>query len=350
MRYWFPYSAVIALFLASTQAASAGQVFPKVLVVVNPLAPYANEILHGVGNAQNLLRPGQEPHSFTLAPSQARMLAEAEILITPDRSINPVLDRLASRQKKLRVIELSKLNGADPLPYAKENPWVTRVKELGKSDGDDDHDHGHDHDHDHGHEQKTLGKPLKAQPVATTDPHFWLDPERMAAIAVPLAEAIAQSAPEHKATLTANAKALASQLRDDVKPAIAELLKAKAASPYTTPKPQIPFITYHAAYGYFLQRFSITDDGAITIRPEDYMGAKTLNDLLNAATKVYIRCVIAEEDSPLVKRVAKASGAKIVILSPEQQVDENDVPPLDWVKNGYDRLLYKTAKSFSECL
>ena len=72
--------------------------------------------------------------------------------------------------------------------------------------------------------------------------------------------------------------------------------------------------------------------------------------MLNAATKVHIRCVIAEEDSPLVKRVAKAADAKIIILSPEQQVDENDVPPLDWVKNGYDRLLYKTAKSFSECL
>ena len=342
MRYWFPYSAVIALFLACTQAASAGAVFPKVLVVVNPLAPYTNEILNGVGNAQNLLRPEQEPHTFTLSPSQARMLDDAEILITPDRSINPVLDRLASRKKNLRIIELSKLQGAEPLPYADENPWVAKVKELGHDKDDDAPKDAQEH--------KTLGKPLAPAPIAKIDPHFWLDPERMAAIAEPLAEAIAESTPEHKATLVANAKTLAAHLRDDAKPAMAALMVAKPASPYTNPKPEFPFITYHAAYHYFLERFNIADDGAITIRPEDYLGAKTLDKLLSAATKVHIRCVIAEEDSPLVTRVAKASGAKIVILSPEQLVDEKDIATVGWVKNGYDRLLYKTAKTFGECL
>ncbi len=340
---------MIALFLASAQVASAGGAFPKVLVVVNPLTPYVDDVLNGVGTAESLLRPGQEPHAFVLSPNQARALDAAEILIIPDRSMNPVFDRLISRKKKLRVIELSALDGASTLPYATENPWVTRVKKLGKDDADHDHDHGHDHDHAK-QEPKTLGKPLKLDPVPTRDPHFWLDPERMAALAEPLATAIAQTAPEHRATLLNNAQSVARHLRDEVMPAMAALLKVKPPSPYVNPKPEIPFITYHAAYQYFLARFGLEDDGSITIRPEDYMGAKTLSELLDAAQKVHIRCVIAESDSPLVTRIAKASNAKIVLLGPEQLVDEADVPPHNWIKNGYDRLLYKTAKSFSDCL
>ncbi len=341
MRGYVPLLAVIALFAAASQAAFAGPVFPKVLVVVNPLAPYVDEILHGVGSTQNLLRSGQEPHTFTLSPSQARMLDEAEILITPDRSINPVLDRLASRKKKLRIIELSKLRGADPLPYADVNPWIARVKEAGHDTEDDEKPHTEHH---------TLGKPLKEAPVAKTDPHFWLDPERMAAIAEPLAKAIAESSPEHQSTLINNAKTLSDHLRREVMPAMRALLKPSQNALPSGTKPEIPFITYHAAYHYFLTRFDMADEGAVTIRPEDYMGAKTLDGLLSAATNVHIHCLIAEDDSPLVRRVAKAAEAKIVILSPEQVVSENEVPPVDWAKNGYDRLLYKTAKSFGGCL
>ena len=192
--------------------------------------------------------------------------------------------------------------------------------------------------------------PIEKPKTATIDPHFWLDPERMAAIAEPLAAALAEAAPEHRTTLLTNAKTLSVHLRGDVMPAMHALLAASQPHAPLGQKPDIPFITYHAAYHYFLSRFNMADDGTVTMRPEDYLGAKTLNDLLVAASKQHIRCLIAEDDSPLVRRVAKAAAAKIVILSPEQLVSETEVPPLDWIKNGYDRLLYKTAKSFAECL
>jgi zinc transport system substrate-binding protein len=287
--------------MAASQAAFAGPVFPKVLVVVNPLVPYVDEILHGVGNAQSLLRTGQEPHTFTLSPAQARLLAEAEILITPDRSLNPVLDRLTTRNKKLRVIELRTLSGADPLPYPPGNPWIDRVKKAGHDTEDDEKPHGEHH---------TLGKPIKRDPVAKNDPHFWLDPERMAAIAEPLAAALAEAAPEHRTALISNAKTLSTHLRRDVMPAMRALLAAPQPHAILGEKPAIPFITYHAAYHYFLTRFDMADDGAVTLRPEDYLGAKTLDDLLMAASKQPIRCLIAEDDSPLVRRVAKAASAE----------------------------------------
>lgn len=48
--------------------------------------------------------------------------------------------------------------------------------------------------------------------------------------------------------------------------------------------------------------------------------------------------------------IADNSGARIVLLSPEQLPTRKDVDALDWIGSDYDRLLYVTAKAFGECL
>jgi ABC-type Zn2+ transport system substrate-binding protein/surface adhesin len=110
------------------------------------------------------------------------------------------------------------------------------------------------------------------------------------------------------------------------------------------------FITYHAAYQYFLARFNLAHYGEITKRPEEAMGAKTIAGILSGAENLHIRCLIGEQKNVLMVNIAKSSGANIVILSPEQIPQRADVDALDWIKNDYDRVLYVTAKAFSKCL
>lgn len=344
---WIRSSAwLIAAMLTFAQASYAGTEIPKVVVSVAPLKPYVDAILKGITTAQSLTRPGQDPHNFTLSPSQGKMLDEAEILIIPDRGVSPLLTRLMKARPKVRIIELSSLAGADALPYAAENPWVARVKLKG---GEQDEFEPHDH------YRHITGKPEEKKPVAVDtgpalDPHFWLDPERMAALAAPVAQAIAQFTPSQREVLMANARTLAKHLRVDVLPPLQAMLKPSAGDDIVVTKPEIPFITYHAAYQYFLARFHIEPEGAITARPDDYLGAKTLDQLLQAAKATKIRCIIGEQDTPMVRRIAALSGARIVLLSPEQLVTGEDIPPYYWIENDYDRLLYQTAKRFSECL
>ncbi|MDX2095903.1 MAG: zinc ABC transporter substrate-binding protein [Alphaproteobacteria bacterium] len=337
MRLLFPYAATIAAMLLSAQAASAGGLFPKVVVTVAPLKPYVDEILHGHGEAKNLLRPGQDAHRFALTLQQAQMLDDADIVVVPDLAMSPFLQRLLSGRKNLRVVELSALNGAQPLPYARENPWLARAKAAGKKPHDehDAHDAHDEHEHD----------------AATgNDPHLWLDPERMAALAPPLAAAIAAHAPEARTALAANAQQLAAHLRREVIPALREMLARPAATSSAVARPEIPFLTYHAAYQYFLTRFGLTHYGEITQRPEESMGAKTMAGMLNTATTLHVRCLIGEQKNVLMTSIAKSTGARLVILSPEQTVARNAVDALDWMKNDYDRFLYATAKAFAECL
>lgn len=349
MRGWVSCAATIAVMVLTAQAASAAGLFPKVVVTVAPLKPYVDEILAGHGEAQNLLRPGQDAHSFALTLPQANMLEEADIIIVPDLQMSPFLARLIAKKKKLRVVELSALKGAYPLPYASDNPWLEAAKEAaekkaagkhGHTDAHDDAEAHDDHD-DHAHAGTGRG---------VNDPHLWLDPERMAAIAVPLAREIGTHAPEARGALVANANLLASHLRNEVSPQLAAMLAKPSNTRNAVSRPEIPFITYHAAYQYFLARFNLAHYGEITKRPEEAMGAKTIAGILSGAENLHIRCLIGEQKNVLMTNIAKSSGARIVILSPEQIPARKDVDALDWIKNDYDRLLYVTAKAFSTCL
>ena len=352
MRALMTYAAKIAAILLTAQAASAAGLFPKVVVTVAPLKPYVDEILAGHGEAQNLLRPGQDAHSFALTLPQAKMLDEADVIIVPDLAMSPFLARLLATKKKLHVVELTALKGAYPLPYASDNPWLEAAKEAAEKKAATKHGHADEHadadehdahdDHDdHDHAGADRG---------VNDPHLWLDPERMAAIAVPLAREIGTHAPEARGALVANANLLASHLRNEVTPQLAAMLSKPGSTSNAVARPEIPFITYHAAYQYFLARFNLTHYGEITKRPEEAMGAKTIASILSGAENLHIRCLIGEQKNVLMVNIAKSSSAKIVIISPEQIPPRADVDALDWIKNDYDRLLHVTAKAFSKCL
>ncbi|MEJ0009520.1 MAG: metal ABC transporter substrate-binding protein [Alphaproteobacteria bacterium] len=191
------------------------------------------------------------------------------------------------------------------------------------------------------------GKPAKD---ATTDPHLWLDPVRMAAIAEPLASRLGQASPANAVTLHYHAEQLATHLREDVDPGVRALLARRDAHAKTANLPTIPFITYHAAYQYFLARYDIAPEGFVTQVPEDYFGAHTLDKTLRGASAVPIRCIISESDSPLVKRLAAESGARIVEQNPERSYSPQETPSLPWIQNNYDRLLASVAASFAGCL
>lgn len=344
MRVNLAYAATIAAILMVSQAAFAGDVFPKVLVSVAPLKPYTDAIMQGLGESRTLLRPGQDPHNFALSPSEAQALNDADILIVPDLGMSPFLKRTVAKNPKLKVIELSALPGAEALPYPAHNPWLEQLKatakplknEKAKPKDDDDED-----------EHAAKGKD---EPAIRNDPHLWLDPERMAAVAPAVAEAIAEKAPSAKPTLANNAQLLARHLRRDVIPPLKEMLGKDVKMTNGMEQAEIPFITYHAAYQYFLGRFGLTHTGEITTRPEETMGARSMITLLDTSQKIRIRCLIGEQPGVLMSRVAEASGAKTLYLNPEQLPERKDVDTRDWIRNDYDRLLYQTAKTFAGCL
>ncbi len=336
--------------LLSAHPALAGDIFPRIVVTVAPLKPYVDEILKGEGSATNLLRPRQDPHNFAMTLPQEEMLQQADIIIVPDMEMSPFLKRQLAKNTHAQIIELSSLDGANPLPYASDNPWFDAMK-TAQSQAPKPVPHVSTPqvtDIREGSHVEEVKPAAEKKPI--TDPHLWLDPERMAAIAEPLASRIADKAPEARATLTLNARTLATHLRGEVLPAMRVMLDKHPAALDTMQRPVIPFITYHAAYQYFLARFHLTHYGEITRLPQDLRNGNTLNLMIAGAKSMHLHCLIGEQPNLLMNRIATESDAQIILLSPEELPERKDVDALDWVQNDYDRFLYATAKIFSHCL
>ena len=296
---------------------------PKVLVTVAPLKPVADAILAGITHSSVLARPGQDSHHMVLSPSQSQALAEADIIIVPDRTFSSAVNTMATRRAKkgATIISLTELRGAQALPYAQKQPW------LGA--------------------KATKAKKKERGP---SDPHLWLDPLRMAAIATPLAEAIAQKTPSLRAQLLGNAVEWKRHLSMQLDPALERILGAVETKQRYNSRPYIPFITSHSAYQYFLSRYRIEDHGSLSLVPEDVTGAASQHAVLARAGEVTIGCIIAEQETALVKRVAAASNARIVLFNPESLPGSNVGAGFDFITSDYDRLLYRTAETFAGCL
>lgn len=328
--------------MAAPQAASAGSAVPHVLVTTAPLKPLVDALLTGIGSADMLTHPGQDAHTMTLSPSQARALDSAAIIIVPDRAINPAIEMLLERREKkgVPIIALIELPGADPLFYADSQGWM----------GDDDERDKKDKKGKKDKKVEEKAEKISDDRSSFNDPHIWLDPLRMAAIATPLAEAMAKQSPQNHTALLANAQALSSHLTQEVHPAIGRMLAQRKGTPKYESRDYIPFITGHSAYQYFLSRYGIADGGALISRPEDYLGARSMHDMLARAGEISVGCLIVETPNSTVRRVAEISGATVHYLSPENLVFTETIPPTGWIQNDYDRLLYVTARTFAGCL
>lgn len=291
---------VIAATMLYVQAASAAPL--KVIAVPEPLVPYTAAILGEAGSVEPLLNKAQDPHHFALSPSQARKLAQADMLLLPDAHLNPTLTSLAARYPSLKIVTLSSLKGAQPLPYNSNNAW--------------------------------LG--LTTQKAEGHDPHLWLDPMRMAALAPALAETLDSTNP----ALARNAQALATHLTQVTTPRLQALLPKQETLP--------AFITAHDSYQYFYARMGLPHPGYIAHGTEEYSGAKTVNLMLNAAKTHRLRCIITESPSRLSTQLAEISGARIIRLSPEMLPKDQQLPA--WATQGYDGFLYHIAQQFSACL
>ena len=92
----------------------------------------------------------------------------------------------------------------------------------------------------------------------SADPHFWLDPVRMASAATLVGEKLAEADPANAETYKANAKALNEELT-----ALGDDLVMKTSNCQVT-----TFVTAHTAFGYLADRTGLTQVGISGLDPE----------------------------------------------------------------------------------
>jgi len=247
--------AVTLLFTALGTAIAA----PRVVVTVKPLHSLVAGVMAGVGEPELIIRGAGSPHTYSLKPSEARLLEGAQVVFWVGASLETFMEQpLAALGGKARIVAATRMPGIALLPGRSGGVW--------NGDGGRSGDDGHAHD------------------TATDDGHLWLDPANARVIARQAAEVLGRVDPENRARYAANADAVVTRID-----ALDAGLEGALA-----PVREIPFVVFHDAYQYFEKRYGLRSAGAITVSAERAPGARRVREIRERITGLGARCVFSE--------------------------------------------------------
>ena len=228
-------TAILAVLVASPALAEV----PRVVTDFGPVQSLVMDVMGDLGTPVMLLQGGDDPHDFQLRPSQAQMLAEAQVLFWNGPELMPGLgEAVGTLANGAQVVALLHDGGGHQRPYA---------------DGG-------------------------------IDPHAWLDPTNGIAWAAKIAAVLAAQDPANAATYAANAAAVQASLT-----ALDADLTARL-----TPVQDVPFVVYHDALGYFTDHYGLNVAGAIELGDASSPSAARLAEIRDLFTASGAVCVFPE--------------------------------------------------------
>jgi zinc transport system substrate-binding protein len=177
----------------------------KVVTSIKPLHSLASYLMDGVGKPDLIVDGYASPHGFSMKPSHAKMLQNADLIFWVGEGMENFLEKpLNSIAKKAEKIELMETKGLQVLKFRERNIFDEHDHDdhddhAKKEDDHDDHDHDDhakkeddhdDHDHDdhakkeddhddHNHDdhgKKEEHDDHEGHNHGEYDAHIWLDP------------------------------------------------------------------------------------------------------------------------------------------------------------------------------
>jgi zinc transport system substrate-binding protein len=275
--------------------------------------------MSGVATPTVLLSPGDDPHDFTLRPSQARTLSQADIVIWVGPSLTPWLrDPLANLAGDAQSLALLETEGWDLLATRDVDDHHEEHDEHEDHDDHEEHDEHEDHDdheeHDHG----------------PNDPHAWLDPSIVSIWATNIAEVLTTADPEHADQYTANLTRLQAELTtltSDIAAMSAEIDGSQIILP-------------HDSYQYFEVSAGITPAAFISNSEDTDPGAGHLRHLREMVVAGDVTCVLHESPTD-------AEWANVLIEDTDAQTARVDVT--DRAGVGYVAMMNQLATTLRDC-
>ncbi|WP_433204829.1 metal ABC transporter substrate-binding protein [Dactylosporangium sp. CS-047395] len=263
-------AAILAAALLSVAGSLAGCAFEppaedgRVHVVAGfyPLQFVAQEIGGAHVGVENLTRAGAEPHDLELQPSQLAALEDADLVLYL-RGFQPAVDEGADLQAKAKTFD------------------VAGVASL----------------HD-------------------ADPHVWLDPLRLAAIADRVADRLAQADPAHADEFRQRAAGLGERL--------AALDREYTQGLQSCVRHDV--VTSHEAFGYLAARYGLTQVPVTGLNPDEEPGPQRVRDVARLAKERGVTTIFFESlvSPKLSETVAREIGARAAVLDPIEGVEDGE--------------------------
>lgn len=306
-----PALAVTAVLLATAALAGCGEEAGgsgtpedplQVVASFYPLQWMAQQVGGDRVEVSSLTKPGAEPHDLELTPRDVGAIQDADVVAFLSE-FQPGIDQavVESTGEVFDARDATELvppdhAGGDEHEGESEDEHAAHEEEA---EGEDGHDHSH------------------AYEVGATDPHFWLDPTKMAEVATAFAGTLAEADPAHADDYRANADAVGAQLADldaDMEAGLADCA-------------QPDLVTSHEAFGYLARRYGLEQVGITGLTPESDPSPKELAEVADYVDEHGVTTIYFETlTSPAVaETLATEAGATTAVLDPiEGLTDESD--------------------------
>ena len=229
-----------------------------------PLAEAAARVGGDLVHVTNLTPAGVEPHDLELAPRQVDAVLDADVVLFLGEGFQPAVAKAAEGRDRGDVDVLESVD----------------------------------------------------RPADGRDPHFWLDPTRLAGAVDGIAEALADADPDRRSTFEANATAYKAEL--------AALDRELAAGLAECQRREI--VTSHAAFSALADRYDLTQIPIGGLSPEAEPTANRIAELADLVDEHGITTVFAEElVSPRVaEALAREASVTVDVLNPIEGLTEDE--------------------------
>ena len=303
---------VVAAMCLSAAFAAAFSANAQVRVVasIKPVHSLVAAVMSGAGEPELIIRGATSPHTFSLRPSDARNIQDAEVIFMIGDALETSLaGSIETLGREARVVKLADTDGLMRLPLREGATF-------------EDHDHEDDGDHE-AHEDESF------------DMHIWLDPVNARTMVRAIAATLSAADPANAPAYESNAQAVSGRLDELIGRIDAEVAAVRGR----------PFILFHDAYHYFEDRFRLSAAGSASVSPDRPPGARRITQLRERVSELGVVCVLAEPqfDPRLANVIIEGTSAKLGTVDPLGAV-------LDSGPDMYFALLNDMAASFTNCL
>ena len=285
----------------------------NVVTTIKPLHSLIAKVMQGLGEPLLIIEGTTSPHSFTLKPSHAKLLEEADLIFWVGEGMETFMEKpLMSIVKDAEVISFMEVDGINKLKFREENIFESH-------DDHDDHDE-EDHDSYAGHAHGEF------------DAHIWLDPMNAKEMIHEIAHELSHLDPSNKDKYNKNAESTLLDI-DELINNIDQSINKDAQ-----------FVVFHDAYQYFENRFGITSAGALTLNTDALPGARQILDIQNVIKEKGVKCIFSEPqfNPKIIETMAKDTGIKTGIFDPLGS-------KLDADKNQYFTLIKNLRDNLKGC-
>ena len=265
------FTVLLVLAALAPGAAAAAEARLKAVATFSILADLVSQVGGERVAVTSLVGPDADAHGYSPAPSDARRVAEADLVVVNGLGFEGWIERLirASGTKA---------------------PVVTASRGVTTIPGSEDHDHGHGHSHgesDH------------------PDPHAWQSVANVKRYVANIRDALAKADPDHAAAYAANAAAYTGKLdalEADIRTGLAVI-----------PEAQRRIITTHDSFGYYAVAYGLRFLAPQGVSTNSEAGPKDVARIIRQIRRDKVPAVFVESiaDPRLMQQIARESGARV---------------------------------------